>query len=116
MTTDYVKSAVYHTSLKHNQGAEFKEKLFKVGADWTVNSISMSRIRKHEELHKRKKETSMKRQKIARVKRVRQQKQFRSTAKERLRAEAAEAEYIASSDAAKKHAKRVLKNVTNKKK
>ena len=116
VTTDYVKSAVYHTSLKHNQGAEFKEKLFKVGANWTVNSISMNRIRKHEELHKRKKDASMKRQKAARVKRVWKQKQFRSSAKERLKAEAAEAEYISSTDAAKKNAKKILKNVTNKKK
>ena len=116
VTTDLVKAAVYNTSLKYNQGAQFKEELFKRGADWTLNSTSMARIRKYEEAQERKKEACMKRQKAARVKRVRNQKQFKSSAKERLRAEANEALYIPSAAAAKEHAKRVLKNVTNKKK
>ena len=58
----------------------------------------------------------MKRQKAARVKRVWKQKQFQSSAKERKKAEAAEALYTSSTDAAKNNAKRVLKNVTNRKK
>ena len=116
VTGNTVKAAVYNTSLKFNRGAEYKEELFKRGANWKVNSISMARIRKHEELHQRKKDSCMKRQKAARVKRVWKQKQFQSSAKERKKAEAAEALYTSSTDAAKNNAKRVLKNVTNRKK
>ena len=116
ITGDSVKAAVYNTSLRYNQGAEFKKALFKRAANWEVNSISMARIRKHEEIHQRKKAACMKRQKAARVKRVWKQKQFKTSAKERLKAEAAEALYVTSTAAAKDNAKRVLKNVTNRKK
>ena len=113
---DKVQCAAMIASMMVNKGPDAKKYIFEESCGWTINAVSLKKIKSEWLKNKKAKERKMKAKVVARVRAVNKQNQFCTTAKQRLAAEAAEdGIYVPGKKATRKKVKSLIKSFNKKK-